>query len=74
MGKWDDDIPLQPVGSVQPTTVHALLRKLRLTGAAEEVKTAAISDWLIDHTPNDTLVNSLRRNGYADLINSRVSA
>lgn len=74
MGKWDDDIQLQPRGSVQPSTVSALLRALRLVDAPEESKTAAIRDWLNDHSPSPLMEYSLRRNGYAQLLEKRASA
>lgn len=55
MGKWDDDIPLQPRGTVQPTTVAALLRALRLTGASDSEKAAAIAEWLKSNQPSTTI-------------------
>lgn len=74
MGKWDDDIPLQPRGTVQPTTVAALLRALRLTGASDSEKAAAIAEWLKSNQPSTTMVHSLRRNGYAALARRQASA
>lgn len=72
MNKFTDDIPLQPRGRVQPTTVPALLRRLRLADAAAGKK-AAISDWLGDHEPSATMKRSLERHGYADLLRSRLA-
>lgn len=74
MGKWDDDIQLQPRGSVLPNTVSALLRSLRLTDAPEQRKIAAIRDWLSDHSPSPLMEYSLRRKGYAQLLEKRASA
>ncbi|MDH6198294.1 hypothetical protein M2272_004953 [Mycobacterium frederiksbergense] len=74
MSRWDDDIALQPFGTVQPTTVAALLRALRLSDASEGKKTAAIEAWLNDHQPSETMKASLRRNGYAKLLIRGASA
>jgi hypothetical protein len=74
MGKWDDDIPLQPRGTVQPSTVSALLRTLRLTDAPSGKQEAAIRDWLRDHKPSPLMEHSLRRKGLARLLNKRASA
>ena len=74
MGKWDDDIPLQPLGTVQPTTVAALIRHLRVATLSDRVKTSMISQWLQHNTPSDTLINSLRRHGYGELLKKRISA
>ncbi len=74
MGKWDDDIPLQPRGSVQPTTVSALLRSLRLLDAPERTQVAAIRDWLGSHRPSRLMEHSLRRKGYANLLAERAPA
>lgn len=67
MGKWDDDIALVPRGTVEPTTVAALLHRLGLTGAAEPVRGVAISAWLRAHSPSPLLAHSLRRKGYGRL-------
>lgn len=74
MGKWDDDIRLQPRSTVQPTTVSALLRSLRLVDAPESKKVAAIQNWLVDHSPSPIMEHSLRRKGYAHLLAKRASA
>lgn len=74
MGKWDDDIPLRPRGSVQPTSVPALLRSLRLTDAPEPRQRAAIGKWLQTHNPSPLMEHSLRRKGYAALLDKRASA
>lgn len=67
MGKWDDDIPLLPAGSVKPSTVSALLRKLGLATAPEDEKLAAIKGWLNENSPGETMLVSLTRAGYGDL-------
>ena len=74
MGKWDDDIQLQSRGSVQPTTVAALLRLLCLTDAPKQKQSAAISDWLSSNRPSPLMEYSLRRKGYAQLLDKRASA
>lgn len=74
MGKWDDDIPLQPVGSVQPTTVAALFERLGIADAPESSKVAAIRAWLHNNTPSPLMDHSLRRKGYARLLDERSSA
>lgn len=68
MGKWDDDIPLRPTGDVQPTTVSALLRSVRMAKAPDSVKERVIKAWLGKHTPSETLINSLQRGGYGHLV------
>ena len=74
MGKWDDDIPLQPRGTVQPSTVSALLRSLHLTNAPEKKQEAALRDWLRDHKPSPLMEHSLRRKGFERLLDERASA
>lgn len=49
MDKFSDDLRSVPVGTVQPTTVYALLRKLKLTAASREVQAAAIDEWIAEH-------------------------
>lgn len=68
MGKWDDDIPLLPAGSVKPSTVSALLRKLGLATAPEDEKLAAIKGWLSANPPGETMLVSLTRAGYGELV------
>lgn len=51
MGKWDDDIPLQPRGSVQPSSVAALLRTLKLADASAGDQSVGIRAWLKNHKP-----------------------
>ena len=65
MGKWHDDIPLRPRGSVQPSSVAALLRALKLTDAPKTEQAAGIKDWLRSHTPGPSMQYSLRRKGFA---------
>ena len=74
MGKWDDDIPLQPRGSVQPSSVAALLRTLKLTDAPERDQSAGIRTWLEDHKPSPGMEYSLRRKGYGSLLDGRATA
>jgi hypothetical protein len=74
MGKWDDDIPLQPRGSVQPSTVSGLLRMMQLTDAPTKKQEAAIRDWLRVHKPSSLMEHSLRRKGFARLLDKRASA
>ncbi|MCV7277084.1 hypothetical protein [Mycolicibacter arupensis] len=74
MGKWDDDIPLRPRGSVQPSSVAALLRSLKLTDAPKNEQAAGIKAWLRNHAPGPAMQYSLRRKGYGQLLDSRVSA
>ncbi|BBY58365.1 hypothetical protein [Mycolicibacterium sarraceniae] len=74
MGKWDDDIPLQPRGSVQPSSVAALLRTLKLTDASEHDQSAGIRAWLKNHKPSPGMEYSLRRKGYGSLLDSRATA
>ena len=74
MGKWDEGFSLAPLGSVEPTTVAALLRDLQLTAAPEPKQRAGISRWLQDHKPSPMMEHSLRRKGYAVLLDKRASA
>ena len=68
MGKWDDDIPLLPAGSVKPMTVSSLLRKLDLADAPADTKAAAIGEWLRGHPPSELMVVSLRRAGFGRVL------
>ncbi|PQM45815.1 hypothetical protein C1Y40_04026 [Mycobacterium talmoniae] len=74
MGKWDDDIPLQPRGAAQPSSVAALLRALKLTDASKPAQLAGMREWLKTHTPSPGMEHSLRRKGYARLLDERTSA
>ncbi|BBZ30364.1 hypothetical protein MMAD_46590 [Mycolicibacterium madagascariense] len=74
MGKWDDDFPLQPRGSVQPSSVAGLLRTLELTDASERDRSVRIQTWLKDHEPSPGMEYSLRRNGYGSLLDGRATA
>lgn len=71
MDKWDDDIPLLPLGSVQPASVAALLRSLNLTDAPEDEQAAGIQGWLRNHTPGPAMRYSLRRKGHGRLLEAR---
>lgn len=73
MGKWDDDIPLQPRGTVQPSSVAALLRALKLTDASKPAQSAGIRAWLKTHTPSPGMAHSLRRKGFARLLDERTA-
>lgn len=73
MGKWDDDIPLQPCGTVQPSSVVALLRALKLAEASESAQSAGIRAWLKTHAPSPGMAHSLRRKGYARLLEERTA-
>ena len=73
MGKWDDDIPLRPRGTVQASSVAALLRVLELTDASEAAQSAGIRAWLKTHVPSPGMEHSLRRKGYARLLDERAA-
>lgn len=68
MGKWDDDIPPRPRGTVQPSSVAALLRALNLANASKSAQSAGIRAWLKTRSPSAGMEHSLRRKGYASLL------
>jgi hypothetical protein len=74
MGRFSDDIPLKPRGTIQPTTVAVLLRKLHVKDAAFEKQTEAVRDWLEHNKPGPTMQQSLKRHGFGELLHGRVSA
>jgi hypothetical protein len=74
MGKFTDDVPLRPKGSVQPPSVHLLLRKLDVQDAPIEAQTSALRKWLINNEPGPTLERSMRRNGFGPVLDARASA
>lgn len=68
MGRFSDDIPLRPRGAVQPTTVSSLLRTLHVKDAPFEKQRETVRVWLEDHTPGPTMVRSLERHGFGELV------
>jgi hypothetical protein len=74
MGKFSDDIPLKPRGTVQPTTVGILLRKLHVKDAPFEKQTEAVRDWLDHNRPGPTMKRSLERHGFGELVRGGASA
>ena len=62
--KFSEDLRLLPVGTFQPTTVYALLRKLKLTAASREVQATAIDEWLAEHPPGPLMTYTLRKEGF----------
>lgn len=73
MGRFSDDIPLRPRGSVQPTTVPVLLRKLHVKDAPFEKQSEAVSEWLQHNKPGSTMRHSLERHGFGGLLHDEVS-
>jgi hypothetical protein len=73
MGRFSDDIPLRPRGSVQPTTVPVLLRKLHVKDAPFEKQTEAVREWLEHNKPGPTMRHSLKRHGFGGLLRGQVS-
>ncbi len=73
MGKFSDDIPLKPRGTVQPTTVPVLLRKLHVKDAPFEKQSEAVREWLEQNTPGPTMQHSLIRHGFGGLIRNQLS-
>lgn len=74
MDRFTDDVHLRPQGSVQPPSIHLLLRKLNVTDAPSSVQMSAVRKWLTSNEPGPTLVRSMRRNGFGDLLDGRASA
>jgi len=74
MGKFTDDVPLRPSGSVQPPSVHLLLRKLHVADDSAAVQARALRKWLMNNEPGATLEHSMRRNGFGGLLDNRASA
>lgn len=73
MGRFSDDIPLKPRGSVQPTTVPVLLRKLHVKDAPFEKQSEAVREWLEHNKPGATMRHSLERHGFGGLLRGQVS-
>ena len=73
MGRFSDDLPLKPRGSVQPTTVAVLLRKLHVKDAPFEKQSEAIREWLEHNKPGPTMQHSLERHGFGELLGGRTS-
>lgn len=68
MGRFSDDIPLRPRGAAQPSTVAVLLRTLHVRDAPFEKQFEAVRVWLQEHTPGPTMVRSLERHGFGELV------
>jgi hypothetical protein len=71
MGKFTDDVPLKPKGSVQPPSAHLLIRNLKVESASPEAKSKAVEKWLTRNVPGPSLERSLRRNGYGQLVDKQ---
>lgn len=74
MGRFSDDIPLKPRGSVVATTVPVLLRKLHVKDAPFEKQSEAVREWLETNKPGATMRHSLERHGFGDLLHGQVPA
>jgi hypothetical protein len=74
MGKFTDDVPLRPKGSVPPPSVHLLLRKLNVQDASVDAQTSALQKWLMNNEPGPTLERSMRRNGFGPVLDARATA
>jgi hypothetical protein len=72
MGRFSDDIPLKPRGSVVPTTVPVLLRKLHVKDAPFEKQSEAVREWLETNKPGSTMRYSLERHGFGDLLRNQL--
>ncbi len=73
MGRFSDDIPLKPRGTVQPTTVPVLLRKLHVKDAPIEKQGEAVREWLEHNKPGPTMRHSLERHGFGGLLHDQFS-
>lgn len=71
---WDDSIFLRPGEKPPaPAFVGQLLSRLRLEDADDTARRSGIREWLASHTPSRSLVLSLRRRGYGDLVDEQDS-
>ncbi|MFV9456955.1 hypothetical protein ACNJ7E_26435 [Rhodococcus sp. NM-2] len=68
--RFHDDSNFLPIGSPMPapSTTGVLLNQLKLGRADRTTQSAAIAEWLREHTPSAGLVRSLRRRGFGDLV------
>ncbi|SEB29085.1 hypothetical protein [Rhodococcus koreensis] len=68
--RFYDDSNFLPIGSPMPppSTTGVLLNQLKLGRVDRKTQSAAIAEWLRDHTPSAGLVRSLRRRGFGDLV------
>jgi hypothetical protein len=64
VGKFSDDIPLVPSGTVPPSFASALLRKLKVEDAPRLEQEAAVKEWLETNNPSPLLEHSLERKGF----------
>ncbi len=67
-GLRNDPVFLRPGETIDYYFTFQLLRHLRLRDATRAEQEAGIRDWLTTHEPHPTLVRSLDRNGFGDLL------
>jgi hypothetical protein len=58
----------------EPTMVSVLLRRAGLTDAPRAAQKRAIRNWLKTHKPSPMTELSIRRDGFAELLNERTYA
>lgn len=73
MGRFDDDLHLVDSSEYQPTMVSVLLSRAGLTDASRVEQAEAIRQWLKRYKPSPMMEFSIRQNGFAPLLDERVS-
>ena len=74
MDKFSDNLSSVRPGTVlKPTTVAALLRRLKLTDAPREQQAKAIASWLKANKPSEMMVYSLRNSEFRGLLGRRTA-
>jgi hypothetical protein len=71
--RFYDESAFLPIGSPmpEPNTTGGLLNRLKLGSADHVSQSIGIAEWLRSHTPSASLVRSLRRRGFGDLVDVR---
>lgn len=73
MGKFDDDLHLVEPTAFVPTTVNALLRRAGLADASRSKQADAIRAWLQSHQPSQMMELSIRKCGFAELLDTHIA-
>jgi hypothetical protein len=70
VGKFDDDLHLVAPSDFVPPTVNALLEHAGAVEASRTEQAAAIRAWLKTHRPSPMMVFSIRKCGFAELLDA----
>ena len=66
---WDDSIFLRPgEARPEPRSLGSLRVRLGLCGQDDATCRAGVAEWLKTNEPSESLVDSMKRRGYGDLL------